>query len=76
LLDTIEGKGAKMEKKSILTVDDNKAILKILKKVLESEGYYVDTAETDREAIESLKPGSIIWHCWTSSSQTWKAQNC
>lgn len=41
-----------MEKKNILIVDDNKAILKILKKVLKSEGYYIDTAETDQEAIE------------------------
>jgi len=40
------------EKKSILIVDDDKAILKSLKDILESEGYIVDTAETGREAIE------------------------
>ncbi len=40
------------EKKSILIVDDDKAILKSLKDILESEGYSVDTAETGREAIK------------------------
>jgi len=42
----------KRGKKRILVVDDDKSILKSLKDVLESEGYYVDTAETGREAIE------------------------
>jgi len=40
------------EKKSILIVDDDKAILKSLKDILQSEGYIVDTAETGRGAIE------------------------
>jgi len=40
------------EKKSILIVDDDKAILKSLKGILKSEGYSVDTAENGRGAIE------------------------
>lgn len=41
-----------MEKKSILIVDDDKAILQSLNDVLRSKGYTVDTAETGGEAIE------------------------
>jgi len=40
------------EKKSILIVDDDKAILKSLKDILQPKGYIVDTAETGRGAIE------------------------
>jgi DNA-binding NtrC family response regulator len=43
------------EKKSILIVEDDKAILKSLKDILQSEGYSVDTAETGREAIQKSK---------------------
>lgn len=39
-------------KKSILIVDDDKAILQSLKAILQVKGYSVDTAETGREAIE------------------------
>lgn len=38
--------------KSILVVDDDRALLKSLKNTLKSKGYSVDTAETGREAIE------------------------
>lgn len=41
-----------MEKKSILIVDDDKAILQSLKAFLQSKDYSVDTAETGREAME------------------------
>ena len=41
-----------MEKKSILIVDDDKAILKSLRDILQSRGYIISTAETGREAIE------------------------
>ena len=44
-----------MEKKSILIVDDDKAILKSLKEILELEGYSVDTAETGQEATKASK---------------------
>ena len=43
------------KKKSILIVEDDKAILKSLKDILQSEGYSVDTAETGREAIQKSK---------------------
>ena len=43
------------EKKKILVVDDDKAILKSLKLVLEAEGYIVATAETAGEAIVKSK---------------------
>ena len=40
------------EKKSILVVDDDEAILATFKGILEKEGYSVDTAKTGGEAIE------------------------
>ena len=40
------------KKKTILIVEDDKAIIETLKEVLQSEGYSVDTAETGREAIQ------------------------
>ena len=43
------------EKKSILIVEDDKAILKSLKDILQSEGYSVDTAENGQEAIQKSK---------------------
>jgi DNA-binding NtrC family response regulator len=43
------------EKKSILIVEDDKAIIKSFKDILQSEGYSVDTAETGREAIQKSK---------------------
>jgi DNA-binding NtrC family response regulator len=41
-----------VKKKSILVVEDDKAILKSLKKTLQSEDYSVDTAETGKEALQ------------------------
>ncbi len=41
-----------MDKKRILVVDDDKAILRSFKDILQSEGYNVDTAETGQEALE------------------------
>jgi len=43
------------KKKSILIVEDDKAILKSLKDILQSEGYSVDTAENGQEAIQKSK---------------------
>ena len=43
------------EKKSILIVEDDKAIIKSLKDILQSEGYSVDTAENGQEAIQKSK---------------------
>jgi len=43
------------EKKSILIVEDDKAIIESFKEILKSEGYSVDTAETGREAIQKSK---------------------
>jgi two-component system nitrogen regulation response regulator NtrX len=45
----------RMEKKSILIVDDDRAILRSLKDILQFKGYVIDTAETGREAIEKSK---------------------
>jgi len=45
----------KREGKKILVVDDDNAILKSLKLVLEAEGYVVATAETGGEAIVKSK---------------------
>ena len=44
-----------MMKKRILIVDDDKPLLTSLTKILEREGYEVDTAETGKEAIEKSK---------------------
>jgi len=44
-----------VKKVSILSVDDDRAILQTLKAILESRGYVTDTAETGGEAIEKSK---------------------
>ena len=43
-----------MDKKSILIIDDDKAILKSLKSILEMKGFRVATAENGREALEKV----------------------
>src|SRR3990170_6687394 len=43
------------EKESILILEDDKAIIKSFKDILQSEGYSVDTAETGRQAIQKSK---------------------
>lgn len=43
---------------SILVVDDDESIRSILTKILEEEGYTVDTAENGNEAIEKTKTNS------------------
>jgi len=47
-----------VEKKRILIVDDDKAILKSFKDLLQSEGYLIDTAETGQEALEKTEAQS------------------
>ncbi|MEM2911837.1 MAG: response regulator [Candidatus Bathyarchaeia archaeon] len=42
-------------KPSILIIDDDKNILKILSKLLEKAGYIVTTAETGQEALYKIK---------------------
>jgi len=44
-----------VKNKSILVVEDDKAILKGLKGILQSEDYSVDTAETGQEALQKSK---------------------
>jgi len=44
-----------MEKKRILVVDDEKAVLESFREILELKGYSVDTAETGQEAIKKSK---------------------
>jgi DNA-binding response OmpR family regulator len=41
-----------LEKKNILIVDDDEAILSPIAEILRLEGYYVETAKTGKEAIE------------------------
>ena len=43
-----------MEQKSILIIDDDKYILNIFSRILQKQGYAVDTAETGQEALERL----------------------
>ncbi|HSV49853.1 MAG TPA: response regulator [Candidatus Acidoferrales bacterium] len=42
-------------KKTILLVDDDRSILRTLKRVLERSGYDTDTVETASEALEKLR---------------------
>ena len=42
-------------KKRILVVDDDADILRVFKKVLEKEGYSVETAETGQDALKKIK---------------------
>ena len=41
-----------METRTILVVDDDKSILRTFTRILQKNGYKIDTAETGREAIE------------------------
>jgi DNA-binding NtrC family response regulator len=41
-----------MERKSVLIIDDDKAVLASFKDILEMKGYRVGTAENGREALE------------------------
>ena len=41
-----------MEKKRTLVIDDDEAVRKNLKAILELEGYHVDTAVTGKEAVD------------------------
>ena len=41
-----------MEKKRILVIDDDEAVLQRIVRILELEGYNVDAAKTGKEAIE------------------------
>lgn len=43
------------KKKNILIVDDDEAILDVIKDILELKGYNVDTARTGREAIQKTR---------------------
>jgi len=45
----------RMEKKRILVVDDEKAVLESFREILELKGYSVDTAENGQEAIKKSK---------------------
>ena len=47
-----------MNRKRILIVDDDKAILNSFKDILQSEGYIIDTAETGQEALEKTEAQS------------------
>ncbi len=42
-------------KKRILIVDDDKAILDVIKDILELQGYIVETAETGQEALQKTE---------------------
>lgn len=45
----------KTQKKDILIVDDDKSILNIFTRILQKQGYNMDTAETGQEAMEKLQ---------------------
>ena len=44
-----------LEKKRILVIDDDEGVLKSMMRLLEFEGYAVDTAKTGKEAVEKSK---------------------
>lgn len=45
----------KTQKKDILIVDDDKSILNIFTRILQKQGYNMDTAETGQEAMEKIQ---------------------
>ena len=45
----------RLDRKHILVVDDDPSIAESLKDLLESEGYYVETAANGREALDLLR---------------------
>jgi DNA-binding response OmpR family regulator len=42
-------------KKKILVVDDDKSILRTFTRILEKSGYYIEVAETGKEAMEKAE---------------------
>jgi len=48
-----------MEQKHILVVDDDESVLGTIARILELEGYRVETARTGKEAIEKSNLGSF-----------------
>ena len=44
-----------LDKKNILVIDNDIDLLRVLRKILTSEGYSVDTAESGRQAVERSK---------------------
>lgn len=54
---------AKQEKKRILVVDDDPSIVKLVKSILEGEGYDVDTANDGIDAlvkVKEIRPSLIV----------------
>jgi DNA-binding NtrC family response regulator len=45
-------RGARLEKKHILVIDDDESVAKFFREALELGGYSVDTAKTGEEAVE------------------------
>ncbi|WP_457642579.1 sigma-54-dependent transcriptional regulator [Persephonella sp.] len=48
-----------MEKKKILLIDDEESIIKVIKKILEDNGFYVDTAKNKKEAVSKINKGKF-----------------
>lgn len=44
----------KPKKRIIIIIDDDKAILRILTRILQKQGYETDTSETGKEAMEKI----------------------
>jgi DNA-binding response OmpR family regulator len=44
-----------LKKKRILVVDDDKNILRVFKRILEKEGYAVESVETGKDALKKIK---------------------
>ncbi len=51
----IDKRVVKMGKKKIMVVDDEEALLELVKAIMEQEGYEVITAMNGEEALEKLK---------------------
>jgi DNA-binding response OmpR family regulator len=60
---TVDGMSSITEdKKRILVVDDDLNILKVFKRILEKEGYVVETADTGKEALKKIKKEKFdVW---------------
>ena len=61
---------------TILVVDDDEVTLKLLKEVLEKEGYAVQLAQSGEEAVRLYRRNLFPWCSPTSAWSRWTAWPC
>lgn len=64
---TVTERNIKVENASILIVDDEKAIVDMIKRVLEKEGYRnILDAQAQKKRFPLWRPIRLTWLCWMS----------